>query len=215
MEIVWYGHSCFRITERSMASIVCDPYDAEVAGFNPLKLKADVVTVSNPNPAHNYVSAVKGNSFVFTNPGEYEVGGVFITGIQTTPLSKTRHGHPRNILYAIGYNGITVVHLGLSENTPTQTEIEELGTVNIILLPVGGDGALNASRAAEIVSLLEPNVVIPMMYDIKGSKVKLEPLNKFLKEMGLTNTATLPSYKVTKPSDLPADTQIIVLDRAE
>jgi L-ascorbate metabolism protein UlaG (beta-lactamase superfamily) len=79
MEIVWYGHSCFRLTERSMATVVTDPFDAEVVGYEALKLKADIVTVSHDAAGHNYLNAVKGYGHAITGPGEFEIGGVFIT----------------------------------------------------------------------------------------------------------------------------------------
>lgn len=215
MEIVWQGHSCFRITERGLATVVCDPYDSEAVGFEPLRVRGDVVTVSNPTPGHNFSSAVKGSSFVVTSPGEYEIGGAFITGIQTTHPNKKGESKPRNCLFVIDYTGITVVHLGMMDRVPTQTEVENLGTVNILLLPVGGDGALSASKATEVVSLLEPNVVIPMMYNIKGSTAKLDPLSKFMKEMGVSSSETQLSFKVSKAGDLPDETQIVVLDRTQ
>lgn len=88
MEITWYGHSCFRITERNLATVVTDPYDHRAVGYAPLKLKADIVTVSHSAPGHNYLAAVKGEPYVITGPGEYEIGGVFITGLQTNGTGK-------------------------------------------------------------------------------------------------------------------------------
>ena len=81
MEITWYGQSCFRLTERGMATVVTDPFDHKAIGYSPLKLKADIVTVSHDAPGHNNTDAVKGTSHVITGPGEFEIGGVFITGV--------------------------------------------------------------------------------------------------------------------------------------
>src|SRR5229473_526677 len=83
MEITWYGHSCFRLTERSMATVVTDPFDNKTIGYFPLKLKADILTISHDAPGHNYSESVKGSSHVIGGPGEFEIGGVFITGVQT------------------------------------------------------------------------------------------------------------------------------------
>ncbi|MEA4909455.1 MAG: MBL fold metallo-hydrolase [Chloroflexi bacterium] len=212
MEINWYGHSCFRLSERGMASVVCDPYDHRQVGFEALKLKADIVTVSIDLPGHNYLSGVKGDPFIVSGPGEYEVGGVFITGAQTNGHVKRSEDEPRNTLYVIDYNGITVAHLGDLNRVPTQAEVEALGPLNIALVPVGGGGGLNASKAAEVISLLEPSIVIPMHYETPGSNIKLDPLAKFLKEMGLTEIETSPSLKVTSPNSLPEETHVVVLD---
>ncbi len=212
MEITWYGHSCFRITERNYATVVTDPYDYRLVGFSPLKLKADIVTVSKATPGHDFLSAVKGDAYRITGPGEYEIGGVFITGVQTNGLSKKEAGEPRNTLYLIDYNGINVLHLGSLNRVPTQTEVEALGPVHIALIPVGGGSALNAAKAAEVISLLEPNIVIPMHYHLPESAIKLDPLSKFLKEMGLAGVSSQPSIKVTSVNSLPEETQVVVLD---
>jgi L-ascorbate metabolism protein UlaG (beta-lactamase superfamily) len=211
MEITWYGHSCFRLTERGMATVVCDPFDSETVGYGPLKLKADIVTSSHEAPGHDYLSAVKGYSHAITGPGEFEIGSVFITGVQMDGQVKKAVDKPRNTLYVFDYMGITVAHLGDMRSVPPQNEIEALGTVHIVLVPVGGGSGLNAAKAAEIVSLLEPNIVIPMHYYTPAAKVPLDKLDKFLKEMGLHEAETLTSLKVSK-SSLPEETKVVVLD---
>lgn len=211
MEITWYGHSCFRLTERSMATVVTDPYDHSSIGYDSLKLKADIVTVSHDADGHNNTSAVKGTSHVITGPGEFEIGGVFITGVQTNGHGKKDDSELRNTLYVFDYDGITVAHLGDLDKVLTQTEVEALGTVNVALVPVGGGGGLNAAKAAEVISLLEPNIVIPMHYATPDVKLSLDSLDKFLKEMGLGSTDKQLSLKVFK-SGLPDETHVVVLD---
>jgi len=211
MEITWYGHSCFRITDRGQATVVCDPYNNEHVGYQPLKLKADIVTVSHDAPGHNNMDAVKGSEHIIDGAGEFEIGGVFITAVQTASGGKKIKDKSRNTLYVFDYEGITVAHLGDLLEVPTQSEVEALGTVNVLLLPVGGGNSLNAAKAAEVVSTIEPNIVIPMHYATDAAKVKLEPLSKFLKEMGLGKIDALPSLKATR-SSLPQETKVVVLD---
>lgn len=210
MEITWYGHSCFRLTERSMATVVSDPFDHTVAGFDALKLRGDIVTVSHDAAGHNNVTAVKGRKHVLTGPGEYEIGGVFITGVQTDVKRKRSTSEVRNTLYVYDYNGVTVAHLGDLKHVPTQTEIEALGTVNVALVPVGGGGGLNAAKAAEVVSLLEPGIVVPMHYGTPDSKIKLAPLDRFLKEMGLGGLEEVDTLKVSRTT-VPDETRVVVL----
>jgi L-ascorbate metabolism protein UlaG (beta-lactamase superfamily) len=114
-------------------------------------------------------------------------------------------------VYVFDYDGITVAHLGDLQQIPTQSEIELLGTVNVALVPVGGGNGLNAAKAAEVVSMLEPNIVVPMHYATPDAKIKLDELNKFLKEMGLGKQEPQPLLKVTRTS-LPAETHVAVLD---
>ena len=213
MEITWYGHSCFRLTERNYATVVTDPFDNKTIGYDSLKLRSDIVTVSHDAPGHNYIDAVKGTSHVIDGPGEFEIGGVFITGVQsdTTGKKKAKDNPLRNTVYVFDYDGITVAHLGDLKQTLTQSEIESLGTVNVALVPVGGGGGLNAAKAAEVISMIEPNLVIPMHYSTPATKISLDSLNKFVKEMGLSKTETQPSLKVTR-SGLPSETHVVVLD---
>ena len=210
MEITWYGHSCFRLTERGMATVVTDPFDNDTIGYEALKLKADIVTVSHDASGHNNVKAVKGTSHVITGPGEFEIGGVFITAVQTNGRSK-KDDELRNTLYVFDYDGINVTHLGDLKRVPTQTEVEALGAVNVALVPVGGGGGLNAAKAAEVISLLEPNIVIPMHYETPDAKLKLDSLDKFLKEMGLSKIETEESLKIVR-SGLPQETRVVVLN---
>jgi len=213
MEITWYGHSCFRLTERNFVTVVTDPYDSKTVGYDPLKLKAEIVTVSHDAPGHNHSDAVKGTTHVLAGPGEFEIGGVFITAVQTDSAGRSAKAkeNVRNTIYVFDYDGITVAHLGDLQKIPTQSEIELLGTVNVALIPVGGGNSLNAAKAAEVVSMLEPNLVIPMHYATPDSKIKLDDLNKFIKEMGLSKQEAQPSLKVSR-SGLPDETHVIVLD---
>ncbi len=189
MEITWYGHSCFRLTERNYVTVVTDPYDNKVIGYDSLKLKAEIVTVSHDAPGHNNSAAVKGSTHVLTGPGEFEIGGVFITAVQTDSGKKSKDSI-RNTIYVFDYDGLTVAHLGDLQKIPTQSEIELLGTVNVALVPVGGGNSLNAAKAAEVVSMLEPDLVIPMHYATPDSKIKLDEINKFIKEMGFKQNRT-------------------------
>jgi L-ascorbate metabolism protein UlaG (beta-lactamase superfamily) len=196
-----------------MASVVTDPYDPEVVGFDPGKLRADIVTISCDNPAHNYSKAIRGSAFEITGPGEYEIGGVFVTGVLINGSKKKQSPeYMRNTVYVIEYNGLNIVHLGELDNVPSQTEVEGLGEVNIALVPIGGKTSLNAAKAAEVISLLEPSIVIPMHYGTHNDKMGLDPLPKFLKEMGLTEIETEESIKISSANVLPEETHVMVLD---
>ncbi len=209
MEITWYGLSCFRLTERGLATVVTDPYDHKVVGFSPLKLRGDIVTISHATPGHSFESAVKSQQRVIDGPGEYEIGSVFITAIQTNGKKRTKD-ELRNTLCVFDFNGVTVAHLGDLSRVPSQAQVEALGNVNIALVPVGGGRGLNAAKAAEVVSLIEPGIVIPMHYSLPQGKLDLDPLDKFLKEMGLGQVEPQPSLKITR-SSVPTETRVEVL----
>jgi len=212
MEIIWFGHSCFKLSERNLATVVTDPYDAQSVGHSKLDLTADIVTISHNKPGHNYIAAVKGQPFVIAGPGEYEIGNVFITGLQTNSQNAKVELSERNTIYIYDFDGIKLAHLGGANHMPNQSEVEELGNVHILIVPIGGTTTLNSVQAAEIVNMIEPNIVIPMHYMIDSSIIQLDPLNKFLKEMGLSSVEPLKSLKVTSPRNLPEETQVVVLE---
>ena len=210
MEITWYGMSCFRITERRHATIVTDPF-APSLGLGDIRLKGDVVTVSHDAVGHNNLSGVSGYEHVLNGPGEYEIGSVFVTGIATP----SKNGAFNNIVYVFDYNGLTIAHLGDIGAVPSQKQIEDLELVNILLVPVGGGSSLTAGGAAELVSMIEPNIVIPMHYRLPGLSLKLDPLDKFLKEMGATDAKEETSLKVSSSDSLPEETEVILLSHKQ
>jgi L-ascorbate metabolism protein UlaG (beta-lactamase superfamily) len=210
MEITWFGHTCFRITERGMATVVTDPFDSKFAGYKPLKLKADILTTSNESPGHNFSQAVKGYSHFLNGPGEYEIGGVFITGVRINGQPNSKKDSS-NTMFVFDYGKAAVAHLGALKQVPNQTEIEALGNVHIALVPVGGGESLTAAKAVEVVSLLEPSIVIPMHFATPAASIKLTKVDKFLKEMGAGEVENESSLKITR-SLSAGDTRVVVLN---
>jgi L-ascorbate metabolism protein UlaG (beta-lactamase superfamily) len=211
VEITWLGHNCFRLRDR-MATVVTDPYGKDLGLILP-RVRADIVTLSHDADAHNYVKGVKGEFRVLTGPGEYEVASVFVTGLELRgKAKKDAPAAPRNTVFLFEFDDLTVCHLGNLNIVPTQAQVEEaLGAVDVLLIPVGGEESLNASQASEVVSLLEPHIVIPMRYHVPDITLNLEPVSKFLKEMGLDKVQPQESLKVSR-SGLPDETQIVLLE---
>ena len=210
MQIAWYGHSCFRLRSRR-GTVVTDPFSKEV-GYNLPRLRADIVTVSHDHPDHNNVKAVKGKPKIISGPGEYEIKGIFAIGISTFHDGLRGKTRGRNTVYLLDFEGVTICHLGDLGHVPTQTQVEDLSDVDVLLVPVGGVTTIDAAEASEVISLLEPKIVIPMHYGtevLQGSKLK--PVDQFLKEMGIKTTVPEDSLKVTK-GGLPSDTQVIVMN---
>lgn len=209
MDITWYGHSCFRLTERGGISIVTDPYSDEVGLTLSSKIKGDVLTVSRNDPAHNNIDAVKGHSYVLAGPGEYEIGGVFFTGVALHHVDDDGNIF-ENVAYVIQYDNINVVHLGDLRHIPKQSTIEAMGEVNVALVPAGA----KAGDTAEVIAMIEPNYIIPMGYAQPGLAVELDPVDKFLKEMGVSKIEEQDSLRVTS-SSLPEQPQVVVLKANE
>lgn len=209
MEITWYGHSCFRITERGKTSVVTDPYNGDI-GLPTPKLKADVVTVSHDRPGHNALHVVKGYTYALSGPGEYEIGGVFIYGIPLHLVDEAEETERPNVAYLIEYDGLNVLHLGDLAHLPAQSTIESLGQVDVALVPVGGGNALRAGMAAEVVALIEPSYVIPMHYALPGLRLELDPVDKFLRAMGISKVQEEQTLRISS-GDLPDQPQVVVL----
>lgn len=210
MDITWYGHSCFRMIERGAASIVTDPFDDSI-GYEVPKLKADIVSISHDASGHNAVDNVKGVDLVLQGPGEYEMGGVFVTGVATYDPDGDPETLRRNIIYVFNFGTVTVCHLGDLDYTPQQKQIEALGSIDVLLVPVGGGGALNASQASDVISLIEPRIVVPMHYKTDQIDLDLEPLDRFIGEMGLQNIEETDLLRVNKTTLAGEDTQVVLL----
>jgi L-ascorbate metabolism protein UlaG (beta-lactamase superfamily) len=210
MDIDWYGHSCFRLREAGV-TIVTDPYDRSI-GYSLPRLRADIVTVSHDAPGHAAVSALKVEGKTLTRPGEYEIGGIFITGIQTWRGDGAKGAEKEeNTVFVFEFGDLTVCHLGDLAKALTQTQVEALPAIDVLLTPVGGGGALDADDAAEVISLLEPRIVIPMHYKTPIADLPLDPLSRFLKEMGVAEAAPQETLRIVR-NQLPDETEIIVLE---
>jgi L-ascorbate metabolism protein UlaG (beta-lactamase superfamily) len=207
MEITWLGHGCFRIRAKE-ATVVTDPCDKS-SGYSLGRPTANLVTVSSDTPAHNAVNAVAGDPKVIDGPGEFEIAGASVVGV-TTWLGKDKAAG-RNVSYVIELEDVRIGHLGGIGHVPTSDQVEEMGNIDILMLPVGGGGALDGPPAAETVSLLEPKLVIPMQYQTDLEKQKLDPVDRFLKEMGLKSPERHAKIAVTR-SSLPDETQVLVLE---
>lgn len=210
MDITWYGLSCFRLVERSQTTVVTDPF-GETIGLPTPKLRGDVVTISHDNPGHNAADVVKDHEHVLVGPGEYEIGGVFVIGIPLHYADEKNEVYRRNVAYVVKYpNDITVLHLGDLNHVPPQSTIEDFGVVHVALVPVGGGNTLNADQAAEVVSLIEPSFVVPMHYAIPGLSLPLDPVEKFLKAMGVSAVEEEETLRVSA-SSLPEQPEVVVL----
>lgn len=211
MDISWLGHASFRIKGKT-AGVVCDPYDAQI-GLKFPKVEADIVTVSHDHYDHNAASLVGGSPFVIQGPGEYEIKGVNIVGVSSFHDNKGGKERGKNTLYNISVDGIGVAHLGdFGQDALSSEQIETLGNVDILMLPVGGVYTIDAATAAKIVSSLEPSVIIPMHYFDKDVKVDLEPVDKFLKEMGKEDVAPTKKLTITKDR-LPSEPSVVLLEK--
>ncbi|MBI4328968.1 MAG: MBL fold metallo-hydrolase [Chloroflexi bacterium] len=200
MELTYFGLSCFRLKGQDV-TVVADPYGPESGTLEGLS--ADIVTSSGQHPEHGNLQAVRAARRVLQGPGEYEIRGVFILGIQTGRGSS-------NTAYVIEMDGVTLCHLGALTQIPTAAQIEQLGGADVLLLPVGGGGTLEPTTAVEAVSLLAPKIIVPMHFRTDALGAHLQPVDRFLREMGVPEAEAQPRLAVT-PTSLPTETRVVVL----
>jgi len=208
-EITWLGHACFRLKSKD-AVIITDPYDKGL-GLGTLNQRADIVTISHEHSHHNTLTGIKGEPFVIRGPGEYEIKGVFVTGVWSYADNEEGKQLGRNNIFLFHLDDLVVCHLGALGHTLNSHQLEALGDVDVVMVPVGGHTALSATKASEVISQLEPKIVIPMHYNTGRESPDLDTLDKFMKEMGLKEWT--PQDKLTlKSSDLDETTQVVVLE---
>lgn len=219
IEIQWLGHSCFRIKGRE-GIVVTDPYGPEV-GFRLNRTTAHIVTVSHDEPDHNNVAAVKGvrgDPVIITGPGEYEVGGIFILGLRTYRDLRKGKVRGKNTVYVIEFGEATICHLGDLGHPLGDEELEDIGDVTVLLVPVGGKHSLNAAQAAEVVGQIEPRIVIPMHYGLPGAnRLRLDGVELFCQEMGIKPGAPLEGLRLGA-GDIPSaedETRVVLLKPGE
>lgn len=208
MEITWLGQACFKIDDKE-TSIVIDPYDPKLGLKLPKKLEANVLLITHEHYDHNFRQGVSGNPYTIDCPGEYEISGVTITGIPAFHDKKEGQERGKITIYTLEFEGLNICHLGDLGQDLTDEEIDKLGTVDILMIPVGGVYTINGEEAAKIVGEIEPKIVIPMHYKLPGLKEPLDSLDKFTQKTdGKIGEEERLKIKV---ANLPQETKVIVL----
>lgn len=215
MDLTWYGLGCFRLTDRGFPTVVMDPFDAQAVGLASRSMTADIVTSSRllEAPRTAVWPQIKGVPRTFAGPGEYEIGGVFVTGIASLRHRKRDENLEQNVIYTVNYGGVVVCHLGELGRALTQSQAEAIGHVTVLLMPVGIPGGLTPAMAVEAISLVEPAIVVPMQTDLPGLIIDRKPVSGFLKEMGVAEPQELDVLKLS-PGGEAEETQVVLLQPA-
>ena len=214
MDITYLGHSSFRI-RASKLSIVLDPYDPKMVGLRFPKVTADFVTISHHHKDHDFLDIVTGYRKVIDGPGEYEIGGVSIIGIPFYHDNKKGKERGRSVAYIFEIGDIRLLHLGDLGHQLTNKDIDSLGDINVLFVPVGGKYTIGPTEAVNIVKSIDPRITIPMHYWVEGMNPKnfsgLKPVDDFLKDAGLPVERL--DKLVIKSSELAEENKIVVLNK--
>ncbi|MBM2810220.1 MAG: Zn-dependent hydrolase of the beta-lactamase fold-like protein [Chloroflexi bacterium] len=206
MELYWHGHSCFRLKGKE-TTVLTDPCP-RASGYALGRVTADLVTVSSTHPNHNAVDEVAGSPTIIDGPGEYEVKGVYVTGVRTVPSRAATD--MRNTAYIMILDEIRICHLGDLSTLPTAEHIEMMKDIDILLLPVGGHCTIGPTEAIEVISRIEPKLVVPMHYATSDSTAELDGVDRFLHEMGIAQSEPQARINVTH-SSLPTEPTVTLL----
>jgi len=218
MDITYLGHSSFKIKTKT-ATVITDPFDPKMVGFKYSGVEGDIVTVSHEHQDHNAIGGVSGVKKVFAGPGEYEIAGVSIIGYRSFHDNKNGEERGKNTIYVIEADGLRIAHLGDLGHVISDDLASEIGSIDILMIPVGGFYTIGPKEAVEVTSKIDPYFIIPMHYKAEGINEsqfgELEPKETFLKEIGLT-VETLPKLSIKK-EDIIEDqsTKVIVLERKQ
>jgi L-ascorbate metabolism protein UlaG (beta-lactamase superfamily) len=213
MQISWLGLSAFEITTKTTNGevvLVTDPYSNETGLRFPRTIEGHVAMVTHDELDANNIEAITGSPYIIKTPGEFEIRGVFVFGISSPLKREQKKDVPvDNILYRIESEGIHLAHLGAIDRELTDEELKRLQNIDILMVPVGGSGVLTPSDAAEVISQIEPRVVIPMTHSIPNLKAEYETVDAFCKAMGTCRREHMNKFKITK-KDLPEEDMLIV-----
>ncbi len=180
MKIEWLGHSCFKLTESTGTTIVTDPFDKEIVGFDMTKTTADVVTCSHQHKDHNAIVRIDGEPLVFSECGFWEVKGVDISSVLSYHDDRLGKKRGENKIFKFRMDGVDLCHMGDIGEDCTVRLADGIGSVNVLMIPVGGNYTIDAKQAKKYVDIMMPDVVIPMHFKTSKSAVDIEKLDEFI-----------------------------------
>lgn len=216
MQIYWYGHSCFKIiakTDKEETIIITDPYN-DLTGLRQQKFMADIVTLNNIISPELDIEAVKEKPFIIDKPGEYEIKNIYIRGLSASQDKTNGSERGLTTMYLITAENMTIAHLGFLGEELTSSQLELLEGVDILLLPVGNPLGISYKEAVKIISLIEPRIVVPMMYQIPDLILQSTPIEKFCSEAGVSVVTKEEKLKISKKDILSMESKIIILEKS-
>lgn len=205
MTINWYGQTCFRIAfqrgKNETTNIIINPFEKE-AGFRSPKLEADIFILGNKSDGK-----MPDNGFLVNGPGEYDVKEAFITGLDASSKGV------ENYIYVIEAEELRICHLGyLNKEEFGSDQLEEIGDIDILMIPVGGTTSIDAKTAVKLMGQIEPRITIPMLYKVPKIQAKLDGLDKFLGSLGIKSLQSLPKLSVKKKDIAKDEAKIVILE---
>ena len=217
VDIWFHGQACVRVKGKD-ATVVFDPYEADFVGLPPLKINGDIVCITHDHKDHNAKDVVKGTEedkvpFVISGPGEYEISGVNIVGVESFHDDKQGAERGKNTIYLVTIDEVNLVHLGdLGQKKLTQDQVEELSVCDVLFIPVGSVYTISGKDAGDLISQLEPKIIVPIHYKLPSLKFDLDPVDIFLSAVGKEKLEPVQKLSVSREK-LPEEPEVVVLEK--
>ena len=210
MKIKWLGLASFLITSDSRTRIITDPY--ETGGdlsYGEIRESADIVTVSHEHFDHNNVAAVQGNPQILRKVGEAEVKGIRFRGVGSLHDDAGGKERGKNTIFWFDVDGVKICHLGDLGHQLSDEQVSEIGSVDVLLVPVGGIFTIDANVATRLCDRLKPKMIIPMHFRDGKCRFPIAGVDEFLR--GKENVSRLDTSEIElRGEELPSVTQIVV-----
>ena len=214
MKIRWLGLASFLVTSESGIRILTDPYETGGdLGYGEIKESADIVTVSHEHFDHNNVAAVQGNPRILRGAGEVDIEGIRFRGIASLHDNMGGRERGKNTIFCFGVDGVKVCHLGDLGHQLSDQQVGEIGSVDVLRVPVGCVFTIDAKVATELCGLLRPKIAIPMHFMDGKCRFPVAGVDEFLRGKENVDRFDISEIEL-RAEELPAGTQIFVLKSA-
>ena len=218
MIIEWFGHSSFLIISNSGTKIITDPYEPGAfdgaINYAPINISPDIVTVSHDHSDHGYIEGFQNDFSVVAQPGSRNIKGIEFKGVQSYHDQQLGSLRGKNTMFLMSVDHFRICHLGDLGHELSSSEVEQIGDVDILLIPVGGYYTIGPKEADRVIERLNPRLVIPMHYATDKTNMPIAPVENFLEGKENVKRFNSSGLEIDTREQLPDQREIVVLKHA-